>query len=501
MPHSSLRILKNAASNVVRGGSTAAVSFALPHFLVRELDVNRFAAWSLMLQIAAYASFLDFGLQMAITRYVAQSTELGLVERRRKVIQTSLCLLLIAAAISIFVITIVLANSKSVFHGVPVGILREFQRSGLILGAGTAIQLVFSAFSGTLVGLHRNELVALATVGGRVAGAIAVVVLSRFTHSLIVLASAITVATILAGIVQWNAVMRLLPELRPLCLTLDRVVMLDLYHFCVGLTAWMLSMFMISGLDVTIVAHFQFSQVGYYSIAVSATSLLVGFDSAVLSALLAPLAAFHAKNETFRISATTLNVSWGNTTANGIVLLIFLLFGHTAMRLWVGTLYADRTMGILTILLLAQAIRLVCSPFAVMLVSCGLHSRGIASGVAEGVVNLALSCYLVRIYGAIGVAYGTLIGAIISLLIHLTYTLRKAHQIPMRRSDLLISAMGLPLLTLLPLGVFSVLVVRGSLLLGIPGLVGSAASTGVLIVWTWRLQHSRGALLLGSTHA
>ena len=175
MAHASVRIIKNAASNIIRGGSTAAVSFALPHFLTRTLDLDRFAAWSLMLQIAAYASFLDFGLQMAVTRYVAQSTELGLVERRQKVIQTSIALLLVAALIALLAIIIVLANANFVFRGVPAGLMAEFRIAGLILGTGTAMQLVFSAFSGTLVGLHRNELVAVATAGGRIGGAVAVV--------------------------------------------------------------------------------------------------------------------------------------------------------------------------------------------------------------------------------------------------------------------------------------------------------------------------------------
>jgi O-antigen/teichoic acid export membrane protein len=443
-----------------------------------------------MLQIAAYASFLDFGLQMAVTRYVAQSTELGLVERRQKVIQTSIALLLVAALIALLAIIIVLANANFVFRGVPAGLMAEFRIAGLILGTGTAMQLVFSAFSGTLVGLHRNELVAVATAGGRIGGAVAVVLLSRVSHSLIILASANAVAGIIAGIVQWAAVVRLLPETRHLSFTMDRAVMGDLYRFCAGLTAWMFSMFMISGLDVTIVGHFQFAEVGYYSIAASAAALLVGLNSAVLSALLAPLAALHARHVNDEVSRITLQVSWGNTMANGMLFVLFLLSGHRALQLWVGPLYATRTMGILAVLLLAQTIRLAVGPFAVMLISCGLHAKGVVSGLAEGIVNLAFSCYLVRIYGAIGVAYGTLIGSVVSLLVHIVYTFRKSHSIPLRRLDLLISAAGLPFLALLPIGVFSLLVMWGNLAMKGPGVAVLVLTTVLLIAWTWRVQRS-----------
>ena len=56
-----LTVVKNAVANLVRGGATAAVAIALPRFLTRSLDPERYAAWSLILQIAAYSSFLDLG--------------------------------------------------------------------------------------------------------------------------------------------------------------------------------------------------------------------------------------------------------------------------------------------------------------------------------------------------------------------------------------------------------------------------------------------------------
>jgi O-antigen/teichoic acid export membrane protein len=65
-------IIKNALANLLRGGATAVVALGLPHFLTRSLDSNRFAAWCLVLQIAAYAGYFDFGLQTAVARYLAR---------------------------------------------------------------------------------------------------------------------------------------------------------------------------------------------------------------------------------------------------------------------------------------------------------------------------------------------------------------------------------------------------------------------------------------------
>src|ERR1700761_5449709 len=88
-----ITIIKNAVSNLVRGGATAAVAIVLPRFLTRSLDSERFAAWSLILQIAAYASYLDFGLQTTVARFIAQAIELKQTERQQKLVNTALSLL------------------------------------------------------------------------------------------------------------------------------------------------------------------------------------------------------------------------------------------------------------------------------------------------------------------------------------------------------------------------------------------------------------------------
>src|SRR5580698_1442651 len=97
-------LIKNAAFNILRGCAAALAALALPHFLTRSLDTQRFAAWSLMLQIAAYASFLDFGLQTAIARFIAQAIELEQNDRRDRVVETAFVLLAFAGALA-FAIT------------------------------------------------------------------------------------------------------------------------------------------------------------------------------------------------------------------------------------------------------------------------------------------------------------------------------------------------------------------------------------------------------------
>lgn len=99
------------------------------------------------------------------------------------------------------------------------------------------------------------------------------------------------------------------------------------------------------------------------------------------------------------------------------------------LRLWVGTSYAFHTIEFLRILVLANIIRTLCAPYASMLVATESQRIAIGGAMAEAIVNVASSIYLARHMGAIGVAYGTLLGAFVSVGVHFTlnmhFTYRK----------------------------------------------------------------------------
>src|SRR3954470_3418070 len=141
-------IIKNGIANVTKGGATALVALVLPHFLTRSLDHDRFAAWSLMLQLAAYASVLDFGLQTAVARFLAFYTERGDTERRDWLVSTAFALLSAAAIVGLLAICLVVWLIPHLFSGVPPFLLSELRTATLVLGGSTALLLPFSVFSG-----------------------------------------------------------------------------------------------------------------------------------------------------------------------------------------------------------------------------------------------------------------------------------------------------------------------------------------------------------------
>src|SRR5579864_3049057 len=99
-----LRLLKNAIANVLRGGTGALAAVLLPAQLVRSLHKDECNVWFIILNLSAYAALLEFGLQTAIGRFVAQADERGEAKRCDSVVSTGVAMLAIGSVIGLVAI-------------------------------------------------------------------------------------------------------------------------------------------------------------------------------------------------------------------------------------------------------------------------------------------------------------------------------------------------------------------------------------------------------------
>jgi O-antigen/teichoic acid export membrane protein len=447
-------VIKNAASNLVRGGASAAVALALPHFLTRSLNADKFAAWSLILQIAAYAGYLDFGLQTAIARFLAQAIELNETERCKRLVSTAFGLLSLGALVAALILALVIVNQHLLFPGLPPSLTAEFQIAAAILAASAVLQLPLSTFGGILTGLHRNELPALAIGITRLFGAAAAIWASYHTSSLIMLASCVGIANLAGGLMQAFMASRLMPQLQIRVSLMGRAIASELTRYCVGLTVWSFSMLLVSGLDVTLVGYFTFSQVGYYSIAASLIALFAGFNNSALAALMTPIAALGARGENRRIAEIILYATRLNTAANLALTVFLFAFGYRLIEIWCGASYAQAAMPIVRILAIAQLTRLTMTAYSVALISTGQQNKAVVPALAEALVNLAFSVLGAVWLGPIGVALGTLAGAVCGILCYFMATMKTITGISIGRQQFLSCGSLPPLVAGLPLIAF-----------------------------------------------
>jgi O-antigen/teichoic acid export membrane protein len=447
-------IAKNATANIVRGGASAIIAIALPHFLTRALDHDRFAAWALMLQIAAYANYLDFGIQTAVARYLAQAIERGDNEQRDRLISTAFAMLAIAGAAALVVIGAVIWQLPHIFHAIPLNLLRDLRVGLAVMAASAALVLPMSTFTGVLIGLHRNEYPAMAIGGSRLLGALAVVATAHYTHSLAWIALCIGITNLMGGFIQFQIAKRLLPGLHVLLSQATTSMARDLAHYCSGLTVVSFAMLLVTGLDVTVVGYFHFGAVGYYALASTLISFFSGLNSSTFSAMMTPVAVLQARSENSRIGELVISTTRIGSYGSLALTLPVFIYGHALLRLWVGPLYAAQILPILEVLLCAQSIRLLGSSYGITLIATAQQKYGIAGSIIEGVTNLAFSVAGAIWLGPIGVAFGTLIAAVIGVVWFVFYTMPRAQQVPLSAPLFLRESVVRPLLCVSPLLVF-----------------------------------------------
>jgi O-antigen/teichoic acid export membrane protein len=423
-------VVKNALANIVRGGATAMVALALPHFLTRTLDHSRFAAWVLMLQIAAYANYFDFGLQTAVARYLAQAMERGDDEQRDRLVSTAFVLLVATSVLAFIVLGVLILELPHLFQQVPASLMAELQSGLLVMAISAGLSLPMSTFTGVLIGLHRNEFTALAIGGSRILGAIAVLVAIHHTQSLFWLAVCLSVFTLLGGLFQCAVAFHLLPEMRVRAQYLSKRMALELIRYCLGLTVYSLSMLLVSGMDISIVGYFTFDAVGYYAIAATLITFVAGFSNSVFAAMMTPVAVLQTRGQLCRIRDLVIRTTQLGSYASLMITLPVFVYGFVALKLWVGPAYAGQALPILEVLLVAQAVRLIGSSYCTMLIATGQQRFGVAVALIEASVNFVFSIAGAVWLGPIGVAWGTLIGAVIAIICLFPLSIRWAREVP-----------------------------------------------------------------------
>jgi O-antigen/teichoic acid export membrane protein len=280
----------------------------------------------------------------------------------------------------------------------------------------------------------------------------AVVCFAVFLHSSLAvmggLVALVYVATGLLQIVAWH---KLASRIRVSLHGLDYCVLKKMLTYCSVLAIWSAGMLCVSGLDVTIVGRYDFGQTGFYSIATLPTTFIISLMGAALGPFLPTTSAM----STHRTPSDMGNVLSRTTRYSTILLLLsglpLLVGAYPILRLWVGPNYALHTVSYLRVLVLANILRTMCAPYATMLVATESQKVAIVGATAEAIVNVGCSIFLASRIGAIGVAYGTFLGSLVSVAMHFAISMRYTYRkFTVSRTQLFLSGFLRPALIAIP---------------------------------------------------
>jgi O-antigen/teichoic acid export membrane protein len=306
------------------------------------------------------------------------------------------------------------------------------------------------------------------------------------------MAAIIASTNLLSYLAQFLALRRIVPGLRFRLALLRRSTARELYGYCLGLTVMSFSMLLVTGLDLVLVGRFDFVAVAPYSVSAAMVTLISGLVYAVINVVMPHAAALHARE-----NASDLGKLVITTTRLSVLLLILsgmpmLIYAGPILHLWIGQRYVASGTPLLVILIVANIIRLLGAPYAIVLVAAGQQNYIKVSPLSEGISNFIASIALGALLGGIGVALGTLLGSIVSVASHLWYSMpRTRGVINFSRRRFLLSGVLSPLLWTFPLLAAAAASLRG---VAIHPLAGACA-TLLSILGAGRLMFHAGTVV------
>jgi O-antigen/teichoic acid export membrane protein len=420
------RLFKNAVANLGRGGTAALVAILLPPVLVRHMEPATYAVWILTLQVVAYVGYLDFGLQTAVGRYIAFANEKGDTECRDGIFSTAFAGLAIAALLGLALVLVAVAVAHSIFPNIPLALLPPMRMAIFIVGASVALGLPASAWNGVFIGLQRYEVPAITSTTARLLSALGLIWAAITGRSLVFMAVVVAATNVFSYALQLGMLRRIASEIRFRSKLITGNIVRELSGYCFSLTVWSFSMLLINGFDLVLVGRFQFAAVTPYSVSATLIAFLAGIQNAIFGVIMPHAAELQARQKSEALGNLLVK-----TTRFGVLLLLLtglplIVFAAPLIRIWIGPQFMQSGGNILIILVIANMVRLTGTPFASILIGTGQQRLVVLSPLMEGTTNLVFSIVLGMKYGAIGVAWGTLIGAVAAVAANIFYNLPRA---------------------------------------------------------------------------
>jgi len=415
---------QNSIINLIRLFLAGAVGFILPAYLTHRLSVQTYSAWVLILQLGAYVNYLDFGIQTGISKYVAEYEAKKDTEGASKHASAGILLLLAASIVGVGLTLTLAWQAPNLFRNMPAVLYHDVRLSIVFVGFSLSFGLVCSMFSAIFYGLQRYAVPTIILGINRLLYAVVIIAAVAGHQSLAVMGALVAAVNIFTGLLQIEAWRRWASNIQVRLRGMDLSLVWKITAYCSALAIWTAGMLCVNGLDVTIVGKFDFSQTAFYSIAVMPTNFAVSILGAALAPLMPSVSALSVVRSPSELGAILARVTRYTSTILLVTGLPLIVAGYWILHVWVGASYASHTIGYLRILMLANILRCTCAPYANMLVATNSQKIAIAGAIAEAVTNLALSIYLAAHIGAIGVAYGTLIGSFVSVGAHFIFNMR-----------------------------------------------------------------------------
>ncbi len=409
-------VARNVSTRYLAIAAEMALGLVMLPFNLAHLGTTEYGLWVLLGSLTVHFSTLELGYGSGLVKYAARYRALRDARALNEIASTLLCVFAVSAVVAYLLIAGVAFNLDKVFTLTP-----DQAHTGrwvlLIIGVHVALNFPFSVYGGIISGFQRYDVNNSLAIVISVVIALTNVVVLLTGHGLIALVAATTSVRVLAYFLYRRNAFRVFPELhmRPSLFRRDRLKEVTGFSIYASIIDWANKLNY--QIDQVIIGMF----LGSAAVAVWAPAerIISGVQRLTnqLNGVLFPTivdsdtSQQRKRLQQILLQGTSLSLAMVIPVSTALIML-----ADPLIHGWLGK-QAEAVRGcipVLQILAVAVAVRVGAATGNTLLKGADEHRLVAWVNLGTGVVNAALSIMLIRRWGLVGVAWGTLIPMVVS---------------------------------------------------------------------------------------
>ena len=406
-----LTVARNVSARYLAIAAEMVLGLAMLPFNLAHLGKAEYGLWMLMAALTVHFSTLELGYGSGLVKFVAQYRAQRDAHALNEIASTLFC---VFAALGLAAYLIVIAVAVNIGH--------VFALSGdqistgrtilLIIGIYVALNFPFSIFGGIVNGFQRYDVNSAMAVVTTLTVALINVAVLQAGYGLVALVAATTAARIFAYFVYRRNAYKVFPGLRIRLSLFRRERLREVTGFSIyaSLIEWANKLNY--QLDQVVIGIFLGSAaVAVWSPAERIISGVQRMTNQLNGVLFPTIVDSDALQDRARLRAILLQGTQLSLAMVVPVAVTLITLADPLVHAWLGK-QAQSVAGcipVLQILAVAVTVRVGSATGNTLLKAAGEHRMLAWVNLGTGAVNVALSVLLIRPYGLVGVAWGTLI--------------------------------------------------------------------------------------------
>lgn len=411
------KVSRNVFSNWAALAINLVISFFLAPFVVNRLGSLYYGIWVIMMQLTGYIYLLDFGVRESVIRFVSKHNAKRDLSQLELVINAALRIYGVISLICIGLGVGLAAAFPLVFNVSPEAVPTA-QHVVMITAVNMAQFFIFNVYVGVLMGIQRFDVFnKISIVFTFIRVGLIVLFLSQ-GYGILALAYIQLFINFGSNLLVYlkariHVPVRIRLRIAP---TAFKQVVKSLVNYSFFVLLNNICQKIIFYTDALVIGIFlPASAITYYAIAGNLIEYLRKFVISMASVFNPLTSELDARNELAKIQNLLILGSKISLLLGLPICIIYFIMGSRFIGIWMGPEFAAPAGEVLMILAITHLFSLPHHSISSIFYGLSRHHIIAYLRVFEAIANLAISLLLVKRYGIVGIALGTAIPHIISV--------------------------------------------------------------------------------------